>query len=835
MADDRTIFDEPHHQSLELLAARALANGDPMAAFRLADRRCRINPAPEPHSYILRAEAARRLGDRVGAVSDIEKAIDLAPEDLAANRKLLAWGGGEQQARAARALVAIDHDPHVLRKATRVLFDDGRTVLANLSVLDNMIEGWVAWRGQGAFEVSVTNGLETMTAAFDRDPFHPFAGEDAAASFSLPRPKSTTPQTIALSGPQGVFHSVRAAANCDGGTAQSAPPARAPFRQDAGVSVIVPIYGDYEATRACLDSLLAELKTAPLHRALLVNDATPDRRIADYLTALARIERIEVLTNPSNLGFIGSVNRALAHTSEGDVVLLNADTLVPRGFIDGLAAAARSSSDIGTVTPLSNNGEFTSFPIANTANAAPTQIEVASLNRIAASANAGVIIDIPSGIGFCLYVTRACLDATGPLSEDYYRGYLEDVDFCLRARERGFRNVCASSVYVGHAGSKSFGAEKRSLVVRNLETLKRRFPKHRAECAAFALADPLRFARDQIERAAPAPRRRPRLLITCEGALSQVARARAMRLASQGRRAIILEMRQDSDGVNARFLDPSGDQPQSVRFALASLEERSAMRAYLRKLRPTSGEFIDIARVPVAIADLLSDLDIPFDMFIADAGLLGEHHGIGWGIQKPARGEDRPVKMTRRAIADRARGILAPSREARAFARTLLPDRTINLEAPPRRARANPAPDAKSARNLGIVSIRSDVHEQRLLSAVARGLGEDRSDASITVVGATLDDIHLMQFANVHVVGKVDEGEFARAIEVYQLSALFVVATRPIFGHPMLSRAAASGLPFAALDWTMGGVKPRRRDLAINPHLGLDAIVAALVAWVAQL
>jgi hypothetical protein len=28
MADDRTIFDEPHHQSLELLAAQALSDGN---------------------------------------------------------------------------------------------------------------------------------------------------------------------------------------------------------------------------------------------------------------------------------------------------------------------------------------------------------------------------------------------------------------------------------------------------------------------------------------------------------------------------------------------------------------------------------------------------------------------------------------------------------------------------------------------------------------------------------------------------------------------------------------------------------------------------------------
>ena len=37
---------------------------------------------------------------------------------------------------------------------------------------------------------------------------------------------------------------------------------------------------------------------------------------------------------------------------------------------------------------------------------------------------------------------------------------MEDVELCLRARARGFRTICDNSIFVGHAGSRSFGAEK---------------------------------------------------------------------------------------------------------------------------------------------------------------------------------------------------------------------------------------------------------------------------------------------------------------------------------------------------------------------------------------
>src|SRR5262249_41037716 len=115
-----------------------------------------------------------------------------------------------------------------------------------------------------------------------------------------------------------------------------------------------------------------------------------------------------------------------------------------------------------------------------------------------------LVVDLPNGTGFCLYISRACIAAVGHLAETFERGYLEDIDFCLRGREQGFRNVCAPNVYVGHAGSRSFGDTKRALVLKNLAVLDHRFPSFRAESASFVKADPLRPARINIERLRPA-------------------------------------------------------------------------------------------------------------------------------------------------------------------------------------------------------------------------------------------------------------------------------------------------------------------------------------------
>ena len=226
----------------------------------------------------------------------------------------------------------------------------------------------------------------------------------------MPRPRQAA-QSIELLIAGNVFHSIRAASNESAAKTRVHRPR--PDARDQQVTVIVPVYGDYDATRLCLETLLPELKSSR-HRAILVNDATPEPKIAKYLAELESESFIDVLVNARNLGFTGSVNRALVQVKQGDVIILNSDTVVPRGFIKRLADAARSSPDIGTLTPLSNNGEFTSFPIPNTANPLGSRKDIERIDAIAAKFNAGKIIDIPSGIGFCLYVTRACLDRSRP-------------------------------------------------------------------------------------------------------------------------------------------------------------------------------------------------------------------------------------------------------------------------------------------------------------------------------------------------------------------------------------------------------------------------------------
>ncbi|MEJ1938122.1 glycosyltransferase, partial [Nostoc sp. NIES-2111] len=231
-----------------------------------------------------------------------------------------------------------------------------------------------------------------------------------------------------------------------------------------GVTIVGPVYADAPATRDCLESLAADTVSQTRSRIVVVDDASPDAMIRALLDRLAAQGRITLLRNPHNVGFIRAVNRALRLVRMEDVVLLNADTSVPPGWLDRLRAAACTAPDIGTVTPLSNNGELVSLPVPFRSNPMPEPARLAEIDAAAARIGGG-LVDMPNGVGFCLYVRNDALRAVGSLDATRYeRGYLEEVDFCLRVAAAGYRNVCATTVFVGHRRAASLAGRQRAPV-----------------------------------------------------------------------------------------------------------------------------------------------------------------------------------------------------------------------------------------------------------------------------------------------------------------------------------------------------------------------------------
>ena len=265
----------------------------------------------------------------------------------------------------------------------------------------------------------------------------------------------------------------------------------------AGLAVVVPVYRGLAVTQACLTALLAAMPDA---RLILVDDATPEPALADWLGGFARENGAYLIRHACNRGFPAAANAGLLAAAGRDVLLLNSDALVPPGAIAALQAAVYARPEIGSATPFSNEAAILSYPHHEGGNAAPDLPATIALHRLAAAANGSGVVEIPTGIGFCLMLRHDCIAASGRLRPELFvQGYGEENDWCQRARHEGFRHVAATGVYVAHHGGVSFGAAGAALNMRNGRLLERLHPGYVAMIRRFIAADPLAVAREKFD------------------------------------------------------------------------------------------------------------------------------------------------------------------------------------------------------------------------------------------------------------------------------------------------------------------------------------------------
>ncbi len=273
------------------------------------------------------------------------------------------------------------------------------------------------------------------------------------------------------------------------------------IRQDSPpeVDVVVPVYRNRALTWRCLKSVLTSRNETP-YALIVIDDASPEPELRRDLEAMASRGWLTLIRNEQNLGFVATVNTGMRLHSGRDVVLLNSDTEVHEGWLDRLHRAAYSASDVASITPLSNNATICSYPRFLHDNPYPLEVGYAELDQLCAQVNAGVTVEAPTGVGFCMYLRREAITAIGLFDEAAFgKGYGEENDWCQRAIEQGLRNLIAADTFVRHFGSASFQGEKGKRVAQALRALAKKHPTYQAQVQRFITGDPLREARQRID------------------------------------------------------------------------------------------------------------------------------------------------------------------------------------------------------------------------------------------------------------------------------------------------------------------------------------------------
>lgn len=266
------------------------------------------------------------------------------------------------------------------------------------------------------------------------------------------------------------------------------------------IDIIIPVFRGLSETRRCIESVLASaVRTG--YELVVIEDCSPETDLVDYLQTLSKQGRITLLQNTENVGFVATVNKGMQLHTDRDVLLLNSDTEVADDWLDRLHCAAHLAENIGTVTPFSNSATILSYPFPGCDPKLVTPEDLPIIDACFAASRLVEVIDIPTAVGFCMLIRRACLDEVGYFDSDTFgMGYGEECDFSRRAMKKGWRNVLATNVFVYHVGGISFGSERLERM-RQAETLMaERHPDYGPSVEDFIRVDALSSVRLAVDR-----------------------------------------------------------------------------------------------------------------------------------------------------------------------------------------------------------------------------------------------------------------------------------------------------------------------------------------------
>ena len=223
------------------------------------------------------------------------------------------------------------------------------------------------------------------------------------------------------------------------------------------VSVVIPTYGDPAHVAEAVRSIRRTTQR-DLVKIVVADDATPD---AEHVAALRAIEGIDTLiVGEENVGFAANANRGLRAADRAlDVVLLNADIVARDRWLDCLQFAAYAGDDIGIV------GGKLLYPDGRIQHAgvhrnlgAPVWFDHRFRFKPANHGPANITVPVIAVTGACMYVKRVVLEEVGLLDERYPMAY-EDVDWCLRTWEAGYRVLYFPPATLEHLESVTRGTE----------------------------------------------------------------------------------------------------------------------------------------------------------------------------------------------------------------------------------------------------------------------------------------------------------------------------------------------------------------------------------------
>jgi len=279
------------------------------------------------------------------------------------------------------------------------------------------------------------------------------------------------------------------------------------------IAVVVLNYKGLEETLECLESLRRCARKNYNVEIVVVENGSED----GSLEALSQIKNIHLVVNSKNLGFSGGMNSGIKYALKRKadlVVILNNDTIAEKNLIINLAKSAQNADIVAPKIYFAAGFEFhrAKYKKANLGkviwyaggyidwqNILGRHIGVDQVDRGQFASSK----EIDLATGACMLIKKEVFTKIGFLDDKYFL-YLEDMDFCVRAKKAGFKIVFSPKAILWHKNAVSSGGSGSKVqdyyITRNRLLFAFKYAKPRTKIAV--LKQSILWAGDDIKRRA---------------------------------------------------------------------------------------------------------------------------------------------------------------------------------------------------------------------------------------------------------------------------------------------------------------------------------------------
>jgi GT2 family glycosyltransferase len=192
------------------------------------------------------------------------------------------------------------------------------------------------------------------------------------------------------------------------------------------VTIAIPTYFGNRMLTNCVDSIMKNVKNA------------------------------KVVVFKNDIGWLQACNKLMFQNMPfGDVLILNDDTLIVSDIVEAMREAAYSDDKIGIVGGMAlapDGATVINFGIYIAADGSTAHLYYGK------NADAFDKIESRRAVeGSCMYIKREVIEKIGLFDEKYGMGYREEVDYCFRAKEAGYKIVSTPAAKYIHFVSQTNG------------------------------------------------------------------------------------------------------------------------------------------------------------------------------------------------------------------------------------------------------------------------------------------------------------------------------------------------------------------------------------------